>query len=128
MSHAASKSTLIGIFAASLIVLSIACLIIIQAVRAQDAPQSQHMGALLETLNQRIEHEPPFHVTIKFAQPITDSSSLFWEVPYISADSDVSRWIGEIGDDFVCFYEHTGEFNLAHCTPFSNIVSVNYID
>jgi hypothetical protein len=56
-----------------------------------------------------------------------DSEEIFWEIPYDPPNEEILRWIGEIGDDFVCFHEQAGSTGIARCTPFSNIVSVSYL-
>jgi hypothetical protein len=93
---------------------------------AQEHSHNQNMRELLETLNTRIETEAPFIITFKFAQPLMDNDELFWEIPYYSEEADIDRWIGEIGDDFVCFYERGGSSYVVRCTPFSNILSIMY--
>lgn len=95
---------------------------------AEEQSQHTNMRALLESAKVRIESEAPFQVTFKFAQPLMDNDEVFWEIPYYSQEADIDRWIGEIGDDYVCFYERAGSSSVVRCTPFSNILSFTYLE
>lgn len=111
----------------SSIILGLVIFIAIQTISAQETSQHNDMRELLEALNVMIETEAPFHVTFQFRQPLTEIGGDFWEIPYNPPNEDISRWIGEIGDDFICFYEQAGSTGIARCTPFSNIVSISYL-
>jgi hypothetical protein len=96
-----------------------------QSVQAQEK-QNNTMRELLESLNSRIENESEFVVSIKFFQPLRDNNEFRWEIPYYSESLDTSRVFGEIGDNFVCFNETAGSSYVTLCTPYSNIISINY--
>ena len=101
---------------------------VLTPTRAQEQSQHKNMRELLESLNTQIEEsEEPFKVVFKFAEPLRDNNEVFWAIPYSSQEDDIDRWIGEIGDDFICFYERGGSSYTVLCTPFSNIVTVGYL-
>ena len=79
--------------------------------QAQDPPQT--MRLLIEDLIAR--GEP---MQFEFAEPIAPGFT-FRE----SNGSDLT-----VGDDFACFSEPWNNGQRLRCTPFSNIVSISYID
>jgi hypothetical protein len=95
---------------------------------AQEQSDYTNLKGLLEALRSRIESEASFQVTFKFAQPLMDNNEIFWHIPYYSEEDDIDRWIGDIGDDFICFYERAGSASVVRCTPFSNISSITYLE
>lgn len=95
---------------------------------AQERSQNSNMRELLESLSARVEAQPGFEVSIKFAQPLMDNDEILWSIPYSPQDQDLYRTFGEIGNDFICFDERAGSANVTRCTPFSNIISLGYLD
>ena len=127
MLQAVPRNVVMVIIVFTVAVWGVIILSVIQPISAQELSQSHNMRELLETLNAQIEGATPIQITFRFEHPLMDNEELFWEIPYRSPDGEVSRWIGEIGNDFVCFYEQAGSTGVARCTPFSNIVSVSYL-
>lgn len=121
------RNTEIAMLILVVLLLGIVILIAIQSTSAQEISQNNDMRELLEELNAKIERETQFQIGFKFAHPLGDNDEQFWSIPYGPPDEDTSRWIGEIGDDFICFYEQAGSAGIAHCTPFANIVSISYL-
>lgn len=86
--------------------------------RPATADEQQHnLRTLLETVA-----KDDTQVSIEFVRPlITGETS--WSVP----DEESGRKIGEIGEDYVCFTEPWNDDTRFRCTPFENIVGVNFI-
>lgn len=97
-----------------------------QLTRVQAQSNNNNLRQLLESLNERITEEAGFQIAFKFYEPIVEVEENWWYVPYSQENSEVSRGILEIGDDFICFQEGTSGTQLVRCTPFSNIAAVNY--
>jgi hypothetical protein len=89
---------------------------------------TDNLRAMLENANTRTEGTSPITLVFKFNQPLMDTGETLWEIPYYSQEEDIVRWIGEIGNDYLCFYERAGSAVVIRCTPFSNIVAVSYLE
>jgi len=62
-------------------------------------------------------------ITILFDKPLVSNESM-WTLP----DTEANRSIAEVGADYVCFSEPWNHTTRNRCTPFSNIISVSYIN
>ena len=91
-------------------------------VDAQDT--SSNIQTLLERL---IENEVTVH--FKFRTPIV-ADEVYWSIPDgLDSDEDqITRFFAEVGEDYVCFDERAGQAYSVVCTPFSNIISISYLN
>ncbi|HEX3049419.1 MAG TPA: hypothetical protein VHP83_02110 [Aggregatilineaceae bacterium] len=77
------------------------------------------------SLNQQSQNNPDFTFAIRFQTPLVPDDDIVYVLPdYGDSESDISRFVSEIGDDYVCFDVLGGSARFIQCTPFSNIVSV----
>lgn len=81
--------------------------------RAEDKPT--RLQAVFE--ERRDSHKP---FSVQFANPLV-SGEMQWVFP------DDGYSIGEVGEDYVCFSQPWNNGSRLRCTPFANIVSVNYL-
>ena len=86
---------------------------------------SDDMQGLLNRLSDRMNTERGFRFFIDFAHPLLLDQTT-WEIGD-PADKSGRRVI-EVGKDYVCFQEIGGAADGRRCTPFSNIVSIFYLN
>ena len=86
------------------------------------------LRTLFERIDLQIKNNQDFLVAIQFQTPIVENKSV-WVIPDSREKSgdEVSVYIGEIGDDYVCFDALRGSARYFECTPYSNIVSIRYL-
>ncbi len=84
------------------------------------------MQSYIEYLKEATQDDPEFQVSFRFHKPLFDTEEDWWVVPYVSDDSQVSRGFDLVGEDNVCFIESAGSTPVVLCTPFSNIVTINF--
>jgi len=95
--------------------------------QAQDEASLTGMASLIEKLDQRTKDEPGFTVGFRFVTPLLEDE-LSWSIPLSDREHDVERWIGEVEQDYLCFYETAGSAEIVRCTPFSNIAAITYLN
>lgn len=84
-----------------------------------------NMQALFERLVEKMRDEPGLIVFITFANPLVGEETT-WGIG--DPDDSLLRTIVEIGEDYLCFREIGGAAEGRRCTPFSNIVSISYLN
>ncbi len=85
---------------------------------------SSNLKALLEQLNKEVKAGKQI-VLLQFIKPIADIENL-WT---IGDPKDKTRLhISQIGDDYLCLTETSGQAVLTRCVPFNNIASINYLE
>jgi hypothetical protein len=90
--------------------------------------QGDNLQSLLELLRQKITTDSDFSVTFQFNAPLIKDDDVWWSVPYFDSNSELTRDLYNVGEDYVCFHERWGDVSMIRCTPFSNVVSIVYID
>ena len=92
----------------------------------QAVNEQRNIKLLLQRMDDKLCNEKGFIVIIDFINPLlADEKS--WSIG--DPSDKYNRSINEIGDDYLCFKERFGQGpDFIRCTPFSNIVSVNYLD
>ena len=81
--------------------------------------------AFLERMRLRQIEESYLVVFFKFKEPLVEDEKI-WGIG--DPNSEIIRTIVEIGDDYVCFNELRGGAEGWRCTPFTNIVSVSFLN
>ena len=84
-----------------------------QRAAAQEATSTMQM--LLESLRDKNTT-----VTFEFVKPLV-SGEATWTLP-----SETHK-IGEVGADYVCFSEPWNDSVRNRCTPFANLVTINFV-
>lgn len=84
------------------------------------------MRALFERVNQQINDNDGFLVSIKFVTPLIEDEET-WLIPDRRSEDEVSIAISEIGDEYVCFDTLRGAARFLQCTPYSNIAGIRYL-
>jgi hypothetical protein len=84
-----------------------------------------NMQGLLEGLVEKMYDEPGLIIFITFANPLVGDETT-WGIG--DPDDTLERRIVEIGEDYLCFRELAGGADGRRCTPFSNIVSISYLN
>ncbi len=112
----------IGVIAIAYIVIQF---IPLSATRAQDSVAT--MQLLFEQLQSQMNSDENFQVAIRLHSPIIPEESLII-VPdrRDGNDDDLSRFISEVGEDYICFDVVGGSVRTIECVPFSNIASIRY--
>lgn len=83
-----------------------------------------NMMSLFEKLNHQIANDQDFFIAIQFVTPLVGGEEV-WLIPYRGeAPEDISVYINEIGDDYICFDSIRGSARYLECTPYSNIAGV----
>ena len=108
------------------IIVCIVLIIVLIAHNSYAQSSASNMRQMLEDLSFQIDETPGFSIGFKFVEPLIDDE-LSWSIPYSDREFGVERWIGEIGDDYICFFELAGSANIVRCTPYTNIVGVVYL-
>jgi hypothetical protein len=93
-------------------------------VTAQEG--TANFRAFFESARQRLIDETHFVLHIQFEHPLIVGDEEVWHIG--DANAEYTRGIVEIGDDYVCFNELRGAAEGWLCTPFSNIVSVSFLN
>ena len=87
--------------------------------------EKQNMRLFLQRIDERLQKEKGFIVAIDFINPLF-ASEKSWSIG--NPGDKFNRSISEIGDDYLCFKERSEQGpDFIRCTPFSNIVSVDYM-
>jgi hypothetical protein len=96
------------------------------SANSEAANEQRNLKLLLERMDGKLRNEKGFIVIIDFINPLlADEKS--WSIG--DPSDKYNRSINEIGDDYLCFKEQFGQGpDFIRCTPFSNIVSVDYLD
>lgn len=95
-------------------------------IQAQEV-SPKTMSQLLVELNNRIKEEPGFGIGFSFVKPLLDDEFM-WSIPFSDREFGLERWIGDVGEDFICFFELAGQAEIVRCTPFSNIAGITYLN
>src|SRR3990172_2337478 len=74
-------------------------------VSADTVDEAKTMQSLLERLERRILEDGEFSVTFEFHSPLIKGDDVWWSVPYFNEEFELTRDLGEIGADYVCFHE-----------------------
>jgi hypothetical protein len=90
-------------------------------------PEITDMQSYIEYLKEVTQENPELQVAFRFHKPLQDTEDDWWVVPYVSDDSELTRDIHFVGEDFMCFIEATGSTPAILCTPYSNIVTINFV-
>lgn len=98
--------------------------LITSTVRAQDSATS-NMQSLIERLVNRMNDEHGFRIFIDFEHPLVEDQAT-WEIG--DPNDRLQRSIVEVGQDYICFQEIGLAADGRRCTPFTNIVSVFYLN
>jgi hypothetical protein len=120
-----NKKVVLAILASLLVALTALWYVGKTSEQAKAQNSTLEMRTLLEQLKERTQNEPGFVIVFRFANPLI-ADELWWDVPYVEGERH--RSLGEIGYDFVCFYDGGGSSVGTQCTPFSNIVVVSYLN
>jgi hypothetical protein len=88
--------------------------------------KTTNFRAFFERARQRLIDETYFVLHIQFEHPLVVGGEAAWHIG--DANAEYFRGIVEIGDDYVCFNELRGAAEGWLCTPFSNIVSVGFLN
>lgn len=74
-------------------------------------------------------HRDEVEILFQFAIPLVADQNV-WTVPdrIDGPEDEITIQIAEIGEDYICFRMRSGQAIDMRCTPFSNIVSVSYLD
>ena len=83
------------------------------------------MQKLITRLVSKANDAPGLIIFIKFANPLINDE-LVWGIG--DPGDKLERHIVEIGKDYLCFREIAGGADSRRCTPFSNIVSITYLN
>jgi hypothetical protein len=108
-----------------LVTLVLTTLLITQVYSQSEASDSSaKISLLLKQLDQDGKQ-----ILFRFTIPLVADETV-WAIPdEIQGDEDeISRYISDIGDDYICFDELAGQAYSIRCTPFSNIVSISYLN
>lgn len=87
--------------------------------------ESKTMRTLLESLNTKLDERPGLIVFFNFQNPLIEGENA-WEIG--NPEDERLRRMVEIGDDYVCFRDVAGAADGRRCTPYSNIVSITYLN
>ncbi len=121
-----ARSRIIAVtgLASTLIILSVLAVSFANMDRVK-AEDTSDLRALLQRLDARMRNERGFLVTINFSvQPGGRGKSWVLNDPKDKESFSIS----EIGSNYLCFERIGGQAELVICTPFSNIVSVYYLN
>jgi hypothetical protein len=92
---------------------------------ARGQENNTNLKFLLEYLDTRMREGEGFLITFQFMIPLVEEQDA-WT---IGSPTDQSRrHISAIGDDYVCLTESSGAATLTRCIPFSNVVSISYLE
>ena len=96
-------------------------------VNPQVSAQSEELrlSTLLERLVQERIDNSSLIIFITFDNPLVQDETV-WGIG--DPENEYSRSIIEIGTDYVCFREIRGGADWRICTPFTNIVSIRYLN
>lgn len=92
-----------------------------QTTQAQDTTPP-NLRTLLENLRAR-QIEDGSVIAIRFVTPLTPGEPS-WIIGAPSEES--ARYIEYVGDDYLCFAQPGRPQTLIRCTPFENIVNIDY--
>lgn len=93
-------------------------------INAQDSDNS--MASLLRRLNQEIVIDAGSEIFIHFVYPIEGIATEL-EIPFDTLENGKPRVeVIEIGTDYFCYRDNTGQVFFITCVPFSNIASISY--
>lgn len=98
-------------------------------IPTQAQETAQNLRSLFERLNEQIQANRGFEIVVKFKTPLVEGQDT-WIIPDTrSADpnDEISIYISEIGDDYICFDAVRGSARDIDCTPYSNIVLVRHL-
>ena len=93
----------------------------VKSAKAQ-ATQPSMQELFLQMNEQRLKDED-FVFGVEFVVPLGSES--LWRIG--DPNDQYRRSIEKIGMDYVCFRERHDSFQLARCTPFSNISEISYM-
>jgi hypothetical protein len=85
------------------------------------------MAALLTELNSHIVEEAGGELTIHFDSPIAGIVSTI-DIPTEVVNGNPLYSIVDIGEDYMCYQDNTGEVFFVFCTPYENITSIAYTE
>jgi hypothetical protein len=119
---ALKKSMVMSAFAIVFALFTLIGLQVFNKVAAQE--RVLDMNNLLNRL-----YEDEVEVLFQFAIPLVADQNV-WIVPdgINGSEDEITIQIAEIGEDYICFRMRSGQAIDMRCTPFSNIVSVSYLD
>jgi hypothetical protein len=117
-----NKIAAIGVFAVIFMFLALLVMHSSDKVAAQEP--RLNMSNLLNRL-----YEDEVEVLFQFAIPLVADQNV-WTVPdgIDGPEDEITIQIAEIGEDYICFRMRSGQAIDMRCTPFSNIVSISYLD
>ena len=127
MSHRA-VSSIIGLKWIALIIVltALSTTLVISTFSVKDV-QAQEATSNMRTVLMHLNDEK-VTVLFQFATPLV-ANQTDWIIPDLGeTDPNVSHVISEIGDNHICFWERAGEAISIRCTPYSNIVSISYLN
>jgi len=75
-------------------------------------------------MNQMRRDDPGFVFVVGFVNPLIQDE-LAWTIG--DPEDQFERTVDEVGEDYVCFREHTEGADLVRCTPFHNILDISFI-
>jgi len=112
----------------AILVIALVALSINAALISASSTQSNsdgNMQGLVERLVEKLNDEPGLIIFIAFANPLVGDETT-WGIG--DPDDNRLRRIVEIGKDYLCFRDVGGAAEGRRCTPFSNIVSISYLN
>lgn len=114
-----------GIISSILIGIIMVCIVNLLIIPSSSQSEERRLRFLLEDLRERSEKETNFTITIVFHTPILPNQD-YVVIPDRRISDEISRYISEIGEDYICFDAVLGAIREIECIPFTNIANVSY--
>ena len=128
MLHRASSSIIRLKWIITIVVLTTLSTTLLTLTSSSRGVYAQETASNMRTLLTHLDEEE-VSILFQFAVPLV-AEQTDWIIPngLDGQDDDISINISEIGDDYICFDELAGQAYSNRCTPFSNIVSISYLN
>ena len=75
-------------------------------------------------MNQMRRDDPGFVFIVGFVKPLI-KDEFAWTIG--DPSDQYSRTVDEVGDNYVCFREHSEGEDFVRCTPFYNILDISFV-